>query len=373
MGPPNRARRRYPSPPVSPAHPPLGIGHRPLSATSSRRRCPPNRTQLSPPPAPVLLDDVRRPPPPSPPSVQVQGDHETNTGLVSGHEIDWDSIIVEERSSEEGRHDVTNEQALYIQLGLCTEDEAFIQREDDVSGSSHENTRNGDPRNHCEDEMRAAIPCSDLGDVGNDDEIGGFLKKMAKFDVPGLEKLMRDLVQFLSCRNRFDEALLVIQLHHASSGNIRLCQSPLVMVAVFACRLDLDLTLVQFDKMSKKICTPNSHTFKILKAAPCSHGRVDESVDLFDKMLQLRCILGRYFYVQVSGLILALITCFCENQLLDDAVTTFNEMIASGHAPMRSTFLHIADCYGTPDQSHKVVSFLEENDAAEMEAYNVLL
>ncbi|KAG8094810.1 hypothetical protein GUJ93_ZPchr0012g20400 [Zizania palustris] len=68
-----------------------------------------------------------------------------------------------ERSSEEGRHDVTSEQALYIQLGLGTEvEEAFIQREDDVSGPSHGNTRNGDPRNHCEDGMGAAIPCSDV-------------------------------------------------------------------------------------------------------------------------------------------------------------------------------------------------------------------
>ncbi|KAG8094833.1 hypothetical protein GUJ93_ZPchr0012g21327 [Zizania palustris] len=91
----------------------------------------------------------------------VGDDGKTNT--VSGHEIDWDSIIVEERSSEEGRHDVTSEQALYIQLGLGTEvEEAFIQREDDVSGPSHGNTRNGDPRNHCEDGMGAAIPCSDV-------------------------------------------------------------------------------------------------------------------------------------------------------------------------------------------------------------------
>ncbi|KAL5209425.1 hypothetical protein ABZP36_005048 [Zizania latifolia] len=107
-------------------------------------------------------------------------------------------------------------------------------------------------------------------------------------------------------------------------------------------------------------------------------------------MLQLRCIPDSYFYVQVLPLFCKinklkessrlyqmmkadklqldqhlycdLIRCFCENQLF-----------VSGHAPMRSTFMDIADCYGTLDQFHKVVSFLEENDVAEMEAYNVPL
>ncbi|KAG8081794.1 hypothetical protein GUJ93_ZPchr0014g47028 [Zizania palustris] len=88
----------------------------------------------------------------------VGNDCETN--LFGGHEIDWDSIVVEERSSEEGRQDVTSEQALYNQLGLGSDvEETFIEREDDG------NIRNGDPRNHCEDGMGVAIPCIDVTDV----------------------------------------------------------------------------------------------------------------------------------------------------------------------------------------------------------------
>jgi hypothetical protein len=30
------------------------------------------------------------------------------------HEIDWDSILVEETNNEEGRNDVTSEQGLYF-------------------------------------------------------------------------------------------------------------------------------------------------------------------------------------------------------------------------------------------------------------------
>ncbi|KAF0912787.1 hypothetical protein E2562_019012 [Oryza meyeriana var. granulata] len=275
-----------------------------------------------------------------------------------------------------------------------------------------------------------------LGDTGNHDEIGGFLKEMVGLDVPGLEKVMNDLVQFLSSKNRFDEALLVIQ--HASSGNSKLSVSSCNVVLcglvkegrglrpfmraymeVVKARVlpdvetlnwlieilceagHLDLALVQFDKMGKKRCTPNSHTFKALITSLCSHGRADESVDLFDKMLQLRCIPDSSFCVQVLPLFCkfnklkearklkqmmkeyklqldqylynALIRCFCENQLLDDAVTAFNETIASGHAPNARTFVDIVDCYCTLGQFNKAVSFLEENDVAELEAYNVLL
>ncbi|KAL5217172.1 hypothetical protein ABZP36_017856 [Zizania latifolia] len=274
-----------------------------------------------------------------------------------------------------------------------------------------------------------------LGDAGNHDEVGVFLKEMVKLDVPGLEKVMNDLVNFLSSKNRFDEAFLVIQ--HASSGNIKLpvssCNGVLCglvkegrglrlfmraymevvkagvlpdvetlnwLIEILCEAGRLDLALVQFDKMSKKRCTPNSHTFKILITALCSHGRADESVDLFDKMLQLRCIPDSCFYVKVLPLFCkfnklkqasklhqmmkedklqldqylygALIRCFCQNQLLDDAVTIFNEMIASGHYLM-STFVDIVECYCTLGQFHKAVSFLEENDVAEIETYNVLL
>uniref|UniRef100_A0A0E0KK54 Pentacotripeptide-repeat region of PRORP domain-containing protein n=1 Tax=Oryza punctata TaxID=4537 RepID=A0A0E0KK54_ORYPU len=275
-----------------------------------------------------------------------------------------------------------------------------------------------------------------LGDAGNHHDIGEFLKEMVRLDVPGLEKVMNDLVQFLSGKNRFDEALLVIQ--HASSGNFKLsvssCNGVLCglvkegrglrpfmraymevvkagvlpdvetlnwLIEVLCEAGHLELALVQFDKMSKKRCIPNSHTFKILITALCSHGRADESADVFDKMLQLRCIPDSSFCVQVLPLFCkfnklkearklhqmmkeynlqsdqhlcsTLIRCLCENQLLDDAVTTFNEMIASGHAPMRSTFVNIVDCYCTLGQFHKAVNFLEENDVAEIEAYNVLV
>uniref|UniRef100_A0A0D9W042 Pentatricopeptide repeat-containing protein-mitochondrial domain-containing protein n=1 Tax=Leersia perrieri TaxID=77586 RepID=A0A0D9W042_9ORYZ len=281
-----------------------------------------------------------------------------------------------------------------------------------------------------------ACMISKLGGAGNHEEIGGFLKEMVKLDVPGLGKVMDALVQFLSGEGRFDEALLVIQ--HASSGNFKLsvssCNSVLCglvkegrglrpfmraymevvkagvlpdvetlnwLIEVLCEAGHLDLALVQFDKMGKKRCIPNSCTFKILITALCSHGRADESVALFDKMLQLRCVPDSSFCVQVLPLFCkfnklkearklhqmmkeyklqldrylysALITCFCENQLLEDAITTFNEMIASGHAPTRSAFVDIVDCYCKLGQFHKAVSFLEENDVAEIEAYNVLL
>ncbi|XP_006650722.1 pentatricopeptide repeat-containing protein At3g53700, chloroplastic-like [Oryza brachyantha] len=275
-----------------------------------------------------------------------------------------------------------------------------------------------------------------LGDAGNLDERGGFLKEMVRLDVPGLEKVMNDLLKLLSGKSRFDEALLVIQ--HASSGNIRLsvssCNAVLCglvkegrglrsfmrgymevvkagvlpdvetlnwLIEVLCEAGHLDLALAQFDRMAKKRCTPNIHTFKILITALCSHGRADESLNLFDKMLQLRCIPDSSFYVQVLPLFCklnklrevrklhqmmkedklqldlylysTLIRCFCENQLLDDAVTTVNEMVASGHAPITSTFVEIVDCYCTLGQFHEAMNFLEENDVAEIEAYNELL
>jgi hypothetical protein len=66
------------------------------------------------------------------------------------HDIDWESIIVEEMSSEEGRNDVTSEQGLYFQLGLPTEDDG---REDDSSAPLFGNSI------PCEDELGATIPC----------------------------------------------------------------------------------------------------------------------------------------------------------------------------------------------------------------------
>jgi hypothetical protein len=69
------------------------------------------------------------------------------------HGIDWDSIIVEEMTSEEGRNDVTSEQGLYFQLGLATEDDG---REDDCSAPRFGNSI------PCEDELGAVIPCSYL-------------------------------------------------------------------------------------------------------------------------------------------------------------------------------------------------------------------
>jgi hypothetical protein len=47
------------------------------------------------------------------------------------HDVDWDSILVEETNNEEGRNDVTSEQGLYFQLGLDNLDDG---REDDSSG-----------------------------------------------------------------------------------------------------------------------------------------------------------------------------------------------------------------------------------------------
>ena len=69
------------------------------------------------------------------------------------HDIDWDSIIVEEMTSEEGRNDVTSEQGLYFQLGLATKDDG---REDDPSAPRFGNSI------PCENEFGAAIPCSYL-------------------------------------------------------------------------------------------------------------------------------------------------------------------------------------------------------------------
>jgi hypothetical protein len=69
------------------------------------------------------------------------------------HDIDCDSIMVEETNNEEGTNDVTSEQGLYFQLRLATEDDG---REDDSSASRFGNNI------PCEDELGAAIPCSDL-------------------------------------------------------------------------------------------------------------------------------------------------------------------------------------------------------------------
>ena len=48
-------------------------------------------------------------------------------------------------------------------------------------------------------------------------------------------------------------------------------------------------------------------------------------------------------------------------------------MIASGHAPMTSTYVNVVDCYCKFAQFHKAVNFLEENDVAETKPYNVRL
>jgi hypothetical protein len=69
------------------------------------------------------------------------------------HDIDWDSIMVEETNNEEGRNDVTSEQGLYFQLGLDNQDDGM---EDDSSASRFGNSI------PCEDELGAGIPCSDL-------------------------------------------------------------------------------------------------------------------------------------------------------------------------------------------------------------------
>jgi hypothetical protein len=68
------------------------------------------------------------------------------------HDIDWESIMVEETNNEEGRNDVTSEQGLYFQLGLDNQDDG---REDDSSACRFGNS------NSCEDELGAGIPCSD--------------------------------------------------------------------------------------------------------------------------------------------------------------------------------------------------------------------
>uniref|UniRef100_A0A0A9CWK6 Pentatricopeptide repeat-containing protein n=1 Tax=Arundo donax TaxID=35708 RepID=A0A0A9CWK6_ARUDO len=49
------------------------------------------------------------------------------------------------------------------------------------------------------------------------------------------------------------------------------------------------------------------------------------------------------------------------------------EMVASGHAPMASTYVDIMDCYCTLAKFHEAVSFLEQNDVTESEPYSVLL
>ncbi|EEC76326.1 hypothetical protein OsI_13884 [Oryza sativa Indica Group] len=200
-----------------------------------------------------------------------------------------------------------------------------------------------------------------LGDAGNHDEIGGFLKEMVRLDVPGLEKVMNDLVQFLSGKNRFDEALLVIQ--HASSGNFKIsvssCNGVLCglvkegrglrpfmraymevvkagvlpdvetlnwLIEVLCEAGHLELALVQFDKMSKKRCIPNSRTFKILITA------LAPMAELMNQQTHLiRC-------------------CSWDASLIAHFVFRF-----------------------CPYSFHKAVNFLEENDVAEIEAYNVLL
>jgi hypothetical protein len=68
------------------------------------------------------------------------------------HDVDWDSILVEETNNEEGRNDVTSEQGLYFQLGLDNQDDS---REDHSTGCRFGNT------NTCEDELGAGIPCTD--------------------------------------------------------------------------------------------------------------------------------------------------------------------------------------------------------------------
>ncbi|CAM0876856.1 unnamed protein product [Alopecurus aequalis] len=281
-----------------------------------------------------------------------------------------------------------------------------------------------------------ACMISKLGVAGNCDEMDELLKEMIKLNAPALEKILNDIVQSLSNRNRCDEALLVIQNAcsrklkvSVSSCNAVLCclvregrgLRPFVhaymeivkagvlpdvetlnwLIEALCEAGKLDLAMIQFDRMSKKMCTPNSRTFNILITALCSHGRADESVQLFEKMQQLRCIPDSCFYVQVMSqfckfskpneasklhqmmkqdsiqldlhLYSALISCFCENQLLDDVVTIFNEMIESGHAPLTRTYVNIVDCYCKFAQFHKAVIFLEENNVAETEPYNVLL
>ncbi|CAM0876845.1 unnamed protein product [Alopecurus aequalis] len=281
-----------------------------------------------------------------------------------------------------------------------------------------------------------ACMISKLGVAGNCDEMDHLLKEMVKLNAPALEKILNDLVQSLSNTNRCDEALLVIQNAcsrklnmSVSSCNAVLCglvkegrglrpfvraYMEIVKAGVLPdvetlnwliealCEADkLDLAMIQFVRMSKKRCTPNTRTFSILITALCSHGRTDESIELLEKMLQLKCIPDSCFYVQVLSLFCklskpkeaiklhrmmkqdnlqldlhlcsGLIGCLCENQLLDNAVTIFKEMIVSGHAPVTSTYVNIVDCYCIFAQFHEAVIFLEENDVAEIEPYNVLL
>jgi len=268
------------------------------------------------------------------------------------------------------------------------------------------------------------------------DDMDGLLGEMVRLKVPALEQALNGLVQSLSSKNQFDEALLVIQ--HATSAKLKLSLSAcnamlrglvkqrsglrLFMLAYMEivksgvlpdvetlnwliqslCESGrVDLALIQFDRMNKKRCSPNSHTFEILIIALCSHNRADEAVDLFYKMLQLRCTPDGSFYAQViplfckfskvkeatklhqmmkeDGLQLdvhlygVLIRCLCENQLLDDSIMMLNEMVASGHAPRASAYVDIVDCYCTSAKFHKALSFLEENDVTESEPYNVLL
>ncbi|KAG2534606.1 hypothetical protein PVAP13_9NG072124 [Panicum virgatum] len=268
------------------------------------------------------------------------------------------------------------------------------------------------------------------------DDMDSLLGDMVRLKVPALEQALNGLVQSLSSKNQFDEALLVIQ--HATSAKLKLSLSAcnamlrglvkqgsglrLFMLAYMEivksgvlpdvetlnwliqalCESGrVDLTLIQFDRMNKKRCSPNSHTFEILIIALCSHNRADEAVDLFYKMLQLRCTPDGSFYAQViplfckfskvkdatklhqmmkeDGLQLdvhlygVLIRCLCENQLLDDSIMMLNEMVASGHAPRASAYVDIVDCYCTSAKFHKALIFLEENDVTESEPYNVLL
>ncbi|CAD6207016.1 unnamed protein product [Miscanthus lutarioriparius] len=253
---------------------------------------------------------------------------------------------------------------------------------------------------------------SRLTAVENRDEMDSLLSEMVRLKVPALEQALNKLVECLSSKNQFDEALLVIQ--HASSLlklSVSACNGVLhgvvkqgrglrlfmlvyteivkagvlpdletlnLLIEALCESGRLDLALIQFDRMSKKRCTPNSHTFEVLITALCSHSRADEAVKLFDKMLQLRCSPDSSFHAQVMPLFCrfskvkeaimlhrmmkedniqlslqlysALVRCLCENQLLDDATIVLKEMITSGHAPMA-----------------------KENDVTETEPYNVLL
>jgi pentatricopeptide repeat protein len=65
-----------------------------------------------------------------------------------------------------------------------------------------------------------ACMISRLGVVGDCDEMDSLLKEMIKLNAPKLDKILNDLVQLLSRRNRCDEALLVIQ--NACSGKLKM-------------------------------------------------------------------------------------------------------------------------------------------------------